>query len=268
MEYHALVNAEAAQYTRERWRHVKLSVSGWGMNFEKEDDWPYLRKMGEHLNFMTDVLDQARDRGSKYRRRLIASLPCAFGSLGGAVVVPPQRWARDRWFLPHARLTGENIRGLAADGGGAFEFFAGPLVNPQYDLMTRCVGRLLTHPEESVETALGLAVDDVLVPRTAGVRDGIVRWLLDVEASYFGRVTAVRGELDFEPLAGVDAGPPTYLDRLGASLAEFGADMLRLQQTFQPLMRECGQLARAAVIDCCLTNVQGDVRWRLEHPEA
>ncbi|MCC7145733.1 MAG: hypothetical protein IT443_04750 [Phycisphaeraceae bacterium] len=267
MEYHALVNAETAQYTRERWPGVKLSVSGWGINFDKDEDWPHLKKMAGQLDFITDVMDQSFDRGREYRRKLIQTLPCDFGSLGRTVVVPPQRWERDRWFLPHARLLGQNISQLAADGGKAFEFFAGPLANPQFDLMTRYVGRMLTHPEESIEKALGLAVDDVLGPHTPAVRDSLVQWLLEIERVYFSRVTEVKGEFDYEPLMGVDAGPPIYLDRLRTALADFGQDMRKLQEQYQPLRKQCRQEAKAALIDRCLTNVQKDIRWRLENPK-
>jgi hypothetical protein len=216
MEYHARVNDEAAQYVRSRWPGKKVSVSGWGMSFDKDEDLPHLQQMGRGLDFMTDVQDQALRRGREYRRGLARALPCAFGSLGGAVVVPPQRWARDRWFLPHARLTGQSIRQLAEDGGAAFEFFVGPLANPQYDLMTRFVGRMLTRPEESVEQALGSAVEAVLAPGTLAARDAVVQWLLDAETAYFSRAGDVSGELDFEPLECVEAGAPVYLDRLKA----------------------------------------------------
>lgn len=263
MQYHALVNAEAAAYVRRHHPHVKLSVSGWGMNFNEEADFPYLKEMAQHLDFITDVSDQAADKGGDFRRKLVQYLPCAFGSLGGAVVVPPQRWERDRWFLPHAQLTGSNIRHLALDGGRAFEFFAGPMNNPQYDIMTRCVGRLLTHPDDAVERALGLAVEDVLVPETSAVRDSLVQWLLDVERAYFSHIAPVRGQLDFEPLVGDHAGPPVYLDRLGDKLAAFAVEMTRLQQQFQLLSRQCRQKEKASLIDRCLTNIQKDVAWRV-----
>lgn len=268
MEYHALVIAETAAYTRQRLPQVKLSFSGWGVNLNRDEDLPHLQAMGRDLDFMTDVSDSAARRGGDYRRRLAEQLPCALGSLGQTVVVPPQRWVRDRWFLPHAELTGRRIAELAADGGRAFEFFAGPLANPQFDLMTRFVGRLLSKPREPVEPALAGAVDAVLQPGTATVRDGLVRWLLDVERAYFGRIEAVHGQFDFEPLMGVDAGPPIYLDRLGAVLGDFERDLHALRQQFQTLTGDCAQHNKAGLIDRCMANMQADIRWRMANPKA
>ena len=267
MEYHARVNEETALYVHSRWPDKKVSVSGWGMSFDKDEDIRHLQRMGRHLAYMTDVRDQALQRGGEYRRRLIGALPCAFGSLGGTVVVPPQRWQRDRWFLPHARLTGQNIRQLNLDGGRAFEFFVGPPANPQHDLMTRFVGRMLTHPTETVEQALGSAVEDVLAPQAAASRDRLVQWLLAVEQAYFGRVEKIQGELDFEPLQCVEAGEPVYLDRLGASLKDYQRDIEKLQGELQTLIGQCRKQGNVALIGRCLNNVLEDVRRMRKCPK-
>jgi hypothetical protein len=113
-----------------------------------------LQPLTRHLDFLTDVTDQSAREGRDHRRSLTSALPCAIGSLGGAVIVPPQRWPRDRWFLPHAELTAKSIRSLHEDGSRAFEFFVGPLASPQYSLMTRFVGLLLGSPAQSCEQAL------------------------------------------------------------------------------------------------------------------
>jgi hypothetical protein len=263
MEHHALLNDEAASYIRKRWPDKGISVSGWGMRFDRDEDWPHLRAMGRHLDYMTDVQDQSAARGEDYRRKLISQLDCDFGSLGRVVVTPPQRWARDRWFLPHALLTGENIRRLAADGGRAFELFAGPLNNPQYAIMTRFVGRMLAAPDETVAAALAAAVDDVLAP-APGALDEIVQWMRRAEEAYFNRAGELKGEFDFEPLEGVQAGEPIYLSRLGDALPDYARDLDVLREQFAQLAGECRDREEAQLVLRCLDDARNDARSVLD----
>jgi hypothetical protein len=218
--------------------------------------------MASHLDFMTDVTDQAARKGGGYRREMAARLPCALGSLGGAVIVPPQRWARDRWFLPHADMTARSIRALHGDGGRAFEFFMGPLANPQYNLMTRFVGLMLSDPTQTAEQALSRVIEDVCGPRDVGTTAVIVRWVLDVERAYFSRAGDVSsGEFDFELLKGENAGEPIYLTRLSAgALAGYGADLERLGGMLPAMATGCQRPEELHRIQRCLANVLADVR--------
>jgi hypothetical protein len=226
-----------------------------------------LDKMTGHLDFLTDVTDQSARKGRDYRRSLTSHLPCALGSLGGAVIVPPQRWPRDRWFLPHARMTGQNIRALHEDGGRAFEFFMGPLANPQFDLMTRYVGLLLQDPEQSCEQALSQVVEGVWEPKNARVTADIVQWLLELEGAYMDRVGDIStGEFDFEPLQGETAGEPIYLTRLSReALKGYEDDLDLLSKQLPALAAECRCPNEMRLIGGCLENVLRDVQrvlWR------
>jgi hypothetical protein len=259
-EYHTRVVNETATYIKERHPGQIVGLSAWGVDFGGGPS--SLDEMASHLDFMTDVTDQAARRGGGYRRELAARLPCALGSLGGAVIVPPQRWARDRWFLPHADMTARSIRSLHDDGGRAFEFFMGPLANPQYDLMTRFVGLMLCDPKQTAGQALSRVVEDVCGPRDAATTAGIVRWLLDAEMAYFSRAGDVSsGEFDFEPLKGEDAGEPIYLTRLSAgALAGYGADLERLAGMLPAMASGCRRPEELYRIKRCLANVLVDVR--------
>ncbi len=265
MEHHARLIGETAAYVRDRYPEQLLGMSAWGIDLGKDSDLEMLKRMSRQLCFMTDVTDQLARAGEGFRRSLVEQLPCALGSLGGTVVVPPQRWERDRWFLPHAALTARSIQALYADGGRAFEFFMGPLANPQYNLMTRFVGLMLRNPRQEFRIALRQVVEDVYSPRSSVAADDIVQWLLDAEQAYFARIPGpITGEFDFEPLMGETAGEPIYLTRLSKeALREYEQDMERLAGRLPGLASECARPEELHKIGRCLRNVVDDIRHRL-----
>ena len=260
VEYHSRVINETAEYIRQQHPGQTLGMSAWGVDLGCGAE--ALKEMTSHLDFLTDVTDQSARKGREYRRSLTAGLPCALGSLGGAVITPPQRWARDRWFLPHAELTGKAIQSLHADGGRAFEFFMGPLANPQFNLMTRYVGLLLSKPDQSCEQALAQVVEDLYEPRGKAAVGDIVGWLFAVEQAYMSRVGDISGgEFDFEPLAGETAGEPIYLTRLSReALAGYGNDLGRLSRQLPALAAQCRRPQELQTVARCLDNVQRDVQ--------
>ena len=259
-EYHSRVIDETAGYIKRRHPKQILGLSAWGVDLGAGAG--ALQPLTHHLDFLTDVTDQSARKGRDYRRSLTSALPCAIGSLGGAVIVPPQRWPRDRWFLPHAAMTAASIRSLHEDGGRAFEFFMGPLANPQFNLMTRFVGLLLGNPAQSCEQALSTVVEHLYAPANAGVRGGIVHWLIDVERAYMSRVGDISsGEFDFEPLKGETAGEPIYLTRLSpAALDAYRIDLERLAGELPAFQAECRRPAELQLIGRCIGNVLQDVR--------
>jgi hypothetical protein len=261
VEYYGRVVNETAEYVRANYPGQVLGVSAWGIDLGGGAEG--LREMTQHLDFLTDVTDQSARQGRDYRRRLAASLPCALGSLGGAVFVPPQRWQRERWFLPHAELTGRNVRALYEDGGRAFEFFMGPLVNPQFAIMTRYVGRLLQEPTLSTEQTLAQVIEELCVPAEPSTTEAIVHWLLEVEHAYFSRHdTEPTGEFDFEPLKGEEAGEPIYLMSLSPErLSAYRNDLERLAPQLPAFAARCRQPEPLHAIARCLVNVLNDVRW-------
>jgi hypothetical protein len=100
IEYHARINSRTADYVKRQWPDKLVGVNNWGMTFEDPRDQPHLVELGRHVDYIIDAHDTARRAGDAYRRALIASVPCAWGTIGGWAVEPPQHWARDRWFLP------------------------------------------------------------------------------------------------------------------------------------------------------------------------
>jgi len=259
-EYHSKVINETAEYIKQRHPKQILGMSAWGVDLGCGAD--ALKEMTSHLDFLTDVTDQSARKGREYRRSLAASLPCAVGSLGGAVVVAPQRWARDRWFLPHAEMTAKSIRSLHEDGGRAFEFFMGPLANPQFDIMIRFVGVQLSKPSQSSKESLSLVVESLYAPINHGATADLVHWLIEVEHAYMTRVGDISsGEFDFEPLKGENAGEPIYLTRLSSeALSGYGNDLERLSKQLPALATRCGRPQGLQLIGRCMQNIQQDAR--------
>ena len=260
IEYHSRIINETAAYIKERHPRQIVGMSAWGVDLGCGAQ--ALEKMTSHLDFLTDATNQAARKGRDYRRSLTSHLRCAIGSPGGAVIVAPQRWARDRWFLPHARMTAGSIRSLHEDGGRAFEYFMGPLANPQFDIMTRYVGLLLKNPEQSCEQALSQVVEGVCAPNYAGITEDIVRWLIEVECAYMDRAGDMSfGEFDFEPLKGESAGEPIYLSRLSSeALRGYESDLERLSKQLPALAAQCRRPDEMQSIGRCLVNVLADVR--------
>jgi hypothetical protein len=264
IEYYTKVTNETAAYARSIDNDLVLGLSCWGIELDGPIEATV--QLARNLDFLTDVGDQTAAKGRAFRKELASKLPCSLGSLGGPVVVPPQRWNRDRWFFPHAALTGTSIRELVEDGGTAFEFFVGPLDNPQGELMLHFVGEQLQHPGAPIGKTLGRVVDKLLEPRSAAARSAIVDWLLAVEAAFVkGAGKLPGGEFDFEPLKTESAGPPIYLDRLrGEALRAYRIDLARLKEHLPKMATQCGRPQMLRRIRACLTHVLRDIDEALD----
>jgi hypothetical protein len=208
--YYAEVCAHTARYIRGKAPDKLLSVSGWGMSLSGDRE--ALVKLGKTIDYVTDVTGSSGAPGSDQRRSLYAELPCAVGTVGGTIVVPPHGWDRLRWFFPHIRVNGEHIRALHGDGGRAMEYFTGVLSNPGDEVTLKAVGRLLQNPECTVDEAAAAAAEDVFGAADAQTAETLAGLMLLAEDAYFGWVAAPKdGEFDLEPLMAVDPGPPIYL---------------------------------------------------------
>ena len=164
-EYHTRLNLRCATYIRSKWPGKTIGVSGWGMRFDDEASVPHFVELGRHIDYLIDVPDSSRRHDAGLRKRLVAALPCAFGTLGGPQVEPPQHWARDRWFLPTIRSAGEHLVDLYRDGGRACEWFYHILKNPGCEISTWVAARTLADPltpwskhlSESLERIYGVS---------------------------------------------------------------------------------------------------------------
>jgi hypothetical protein len=239
-EYHARLNIRCARYIRSRWPNKTVAVSGWGMRFEDPESLPHLAALGGDIDYLIDVRDSSRRRDPGLRKRLIQALPCAFGTLGGPQVEPPQHWSRDRWFLPTIRAAGTHLEELYRDGGQACEWFYHILANPGCEITTWVAGRTLADPGTSWQKHLAASIE-AIYGATPSVRDALAEAFLAAEDAYCRYLPpGFCGTISLEPLAGSQPGPPVYLTkRLTAEQRRaYSASLRSVRRRFEKLMPE------------------------------
>jgi hypothetical protein len=218
-EYHALLNTRVSDYIRSRWPKKTIGVNSWGMRFEEAETLPSLVKISQKVDYLIDVHDTSRRRDPGYRKRLIDSLACDFGTLGGPQVEPPQHWTRDRWFLPTLRRNGEHLRQLSSDGGRACEYFFHILANPGDEVSLWLAGKTLADPVTPWERHLQDSIESLYGISRKSTQDALAHLFLDAEDAYFKHIPpGFCGTLSMEPLVSGHPGPPIYLsERLTSS---------------------------------------------------
>ena len=261
-EYHSRINVREAEYIRSKWPGKIVAVSGWGMKFEDPASLPYMRKMAEHLDYLIDVTDSTRQRGDAYRREVIQSLKCDFGTIGGPLVEPPQHWERDRWFLPTAKAQGEHLEKLAADGGRACEYFFHIRANPGDEVSFYVAGKVLSNPSVPWRTHLNTTMHDLYKTKHASVADDLAALFVRAEEAYFSNTkTILSGDLSLEPLVEDFPGPPIYLTKRmdAAQRKQYGSIMKEVADGFLRIAPEVPEKTRIPKILRCIENVQRDL---------
>lgn len=209
--YFSVLIYETADYIKSRWPDKKVGVSGWGMRYDSFDDIDHVRKMAEKVDYLSDVTNSCRDKGSEFRKKFIDAIPCAFGDSAGGSVTPPQTWEKLRWFFPHVRYNADSIRSSAADGARAVEIFAEPIINPGSRFTLAALGEVLKRTDisnrDAAKKASGLiyGVSDADAEKIADI-------MLTLEEMYFTQISPDHaGDVLFERLDAVYPSEPVYL---------------------------------------------------------
>jgi hypothetical protein len=260
-EYHARLNIRCAQYIRSKYPGKLVAVSGWGMRFQDPASLPHLAALGKHIDYLIDVRDSSRQRDPALRRRIIESLPCAFGTLGGPQVEPPQHWPRDRWFLPTIRAVVEHLESLYAEGGRACEWFYHILANPGDEISTWVAAKCLAEPSTAWRTHLDDSLERLYRVRSAATRSALAEAFLAAEDAYLRYLPGFCGTISLEPLVSSESGPPVYLTRrLNAQQrAAYARDLPAARALFEKLMPEVPAKRRMAFILRAIDNVRKDL---------
>jgi hypothetical protein len=192
VEYHAVLNDNIAQYIRSKWEDKIITVNNWGLSFANPNDMPPLDEVvgerSEHLQRMTravDILIDYNNSACAYRKKLIDNLACAYGTLAGLSVGPPQRWERNKWFLPTTTTNVSYLRQLYDDGGRAVEQFTVALLNPGGEVTLRFSGKLLSDVGRSPDTFLREAIVECFEPQDAATIDGLTEVFQRAENGFF-----------------------------------------------------------------------------------
>jgi hypothetical protein len=261
-EYHARLNIRCAEYIRSRWPRKGIAVSGWGMRFEDPASLEPLRELGRHIDYLIDVRDSSRRRDPAFRKKLIEALPCAFGTLGGPQVEPPQHWPRDRWFLPTVRRVGAHLEALYAEGGRACEWFYHIDANPGCEISNRVAALVLADPLTPWQKHLDSALERIYRVRRPVVREALAEAFLAAEDAYCRHLPPeFCGTISLEPLVSSEPGPPVYLTKRlqPGQRKEYARDLAAVRTRFEKLSREVPDRPRMQKILACIGNVQSDL---------
>ena len=239
-EHHALILCRSADYIRSQRPGWVIGQASWGLRVDEPSELDHLVRISQSVDYMVEVRERSAAVGR--RRELCQALDCAFGSVGGVFVEPPQHWDRLRWCVPCGLRSAQALQRLRQDGGRACEYFYRPFANPTEEVSWRTGARVLASPDTPPETALREAVAAVY-----GAHESILDWLTDwftaVEDAYFERTDfeVGSGPLSLEPLMwGEDPsapGPPVYLrDRMSpGARRDYARELDRLQEQFQDM---------------------------------
>ncbi len=261
-EYHVQLNIRCAKYIHSRWPGKRVAVSGWGMRFDDPASLPHVVELSKHIDYLIDVRDTSRRKDPTARPRLIGSLACAFGTLGGPQVEPPQHWARDRWFLPTVRGAGEHLGDLYRDGGRACEWFYHIMANPGCEISTWVVGKTLADPATPWRKHLDTSVEQIYRVTKPSLRDALSEAFLAAEEAYTRYLpNAFCGTISMEPLVSSQPGPPVYINKTlkPAQRAEYSASLVKVRAAFAKLGREIPDQRRLPLILRANDNLQKDI---------
>lgn len=260
-DYHARINIRETGYIRSKWSGKTVAVNGWGQKFEDPASLPNLIAMGRKADYLIDVRDGTRKTGEDYRRKVIRSLPCAFGTIGGSQVEPPQHWPRDRWFLPTPKAQGEHLTSLASDGGRACEYFYHILENPGDEISFWVAGKLMNDVGTPWRKHLESSVEELYRVSKRSTVEELASLFETAEHAYLQYVGDDMGTISMEPLIEDLAGPPIYLRRLQRpQRAAYDRDLAQLADDFRSLSADIPEKTRIAKILRCIANVRADLK--------
>lgn len=258
--HHAMILVRSAEHVRAGRPDWVIGQALWGLRVDEPGEFEYLKQISQAVDYMIEVRELSAAAGR--RVEIIQNLDCAFGSVGGVFVEPPQHWPRLRWFVPCGLSSAQALAKLWADGGRACEYFYRPFANPVEEVSWRTGARVLVSPTTAPETALSAAIEAVYEVTGSTLAD-LVDWFARGETAYFSRSSFEngRGPLSLEPLIWSEnpaaAGPAIYLrDRMSAQ--DRAAYAQELEQLRVELVKM--EIPKREVVDKTLQAIEGTLQ--------
>jgi hypothetical protein len=217
-EHHARLLIQSAEYVRSNRPDWVIGQASWGLRLDEPGEFEYIKQISRAVDYMVEVSELSASTGR--RKEITKDLECAFGSVGGVFIEPPQHWDRLRWFVPCGIGSAKALQKLWLDGGRACEYFYRPFANPAEEVSWRTGAMTLKSPLMKPESALREAVKAVydVDERQA---EKLTEWFIQGENAYFSRSNfrVGNGSLSLEPLIWHEnpsaSGPAVYLrDRM------------------------------------------------------
>ena len=272
LTYHVEVNKRMAQYVRTNWPDKIIEVYTPGVNKSKED-WLQWKDASQYFDFIIDgdifksQADVAYLFGCDSRKEIISALDCTYATRSGQWVWTPQRWRRDRWFLPLVAKRAKHYREAAEDGVRAMMIDCYPLVNVGDEATFIASAKLLEDPFRDVPSVLVETMDEMFAPKTSSICQELADLFWYAEKAYFANALCQENfEILLEPLFGKKPGPPTYLQaRMYLSgLQEYKRSIIDIRSRLSRVKDEVGNKEKALRMDKSLSLVLQDIEMTVE----
>ena len=266
-QYHLELNERTAGYARSKWPEMTIEVFC-PIRKGTKSDWLIWQDASQHFTFFIDDHDFTNRFGCDSRKEIISLLQCAYGTMSGTCVYPPQRWDRLRWFIPVIDKRARHYRELVADGGTAVVIVGAPLVNPAEETTLRCSAALAAAPSRSVASVLVEVMERMFRPQTKSVAEELADIFWAAEKAYWCNVNFLTegGVLYLEPLCGTTAGPPIHLQ---TRMYDHGLHLYQvalgdIRERFGRIEGELGDRDCGGRVVACLDSVLRDVAKTLK----
>lgn len=254
-EHHARLLTRCAEHVRANRPDWTIGQACWGLRVDEPAEFEHVRRISQAVDYMIEV-NELSAAGERDRRSMIGRLGCAFGSVGGVFVEPPQHWDRLRWFVPCGLASARALRCLHADGGRACEYYYRPFANPVEEVSWRTGARILSAPQTEPEQALAEAAAKVYGATGQALAE-LCDWLARGEQAHFSRSSyrVGQGPISLEPLWWAQdpaaEGPPVYLsERMDREArAGYAADLAELRGALEGMALP-NDRARADTLAC------------------
>ncbi|MCJ7822145.1 MAG: hypothetical protein MUQ26_03525, partial [Armatimonadetes bacterium] len=89
-EHHAKLLISSAEHVRAARPDWTIGQASWGLRVDEPDELRHLQRISQAVDYMVEVRERSAEVGR--RAEIARSLDCAFGSVGGVFVEPPQHW--------------------------------------------------------------------------------------------------------------------------------------------------------------------------------
>ncbi|MFC1717820.1 hypothetical protein ACFL6S_29440 [Candidatus Poribacteria bacterium] len=262
VEYHALLNDNTAQYIRSKWQDKIVAVNNWGLSFANPDDIAHIQRMTRAVDMLVDYNNSA----GSHRKQLIGSLDCAFGTLAGVSVAPPQRWERTKWFLPTTTTNVPYLRELYDDGGRAVEQFTVALSNLGGEVTLRFMGKMLSDLRRSQDAVLREAIAECFEPKDSATTDGLMEAFSRSEDGYFQAAGQTHGPttlfyIDGGLFPGPEGDREQYLLRMSKDqLKSYESEIRAASGRLEQLKTGVGKLEKWEHVQKSLNTVLSDIQ--------
>jgi len=222
LQHHANIIVRCAEYVRAGRPDWTIGQASWGLRIDEQSEFEHVQRISEAVDYMIEVRERSAETDPPRRPEMVRGLKCAFGSVSGIFLEPPQHWERLRWFVPCGLGAARALKRLWGDGGRACELHYRPFANPVEEVSWRTAAGILSSPRTALTAALREAVEAVYDVTGQAAHD-LADWFARGENAYFSRAQfkVGHGSFSLEPLVWREnpavPGPPVYLrDRMSA----------------------------------------------------